>query len=126
VVELPDRTRVSLPLSWAALVDAEAPGTAKPEGTSEDPWVDVTSLLNLARMIKYIAENQPEEVECHGTFRGLGELDEEVLYSDRALNITSQVGESVVGASARVGHHAGGDADQAAPQLPPHVGGGGS
>ncbi len=64
VIELPDQTCMSIPLSWAVLVEANTESESIETNTSSSSGllVDVTTLLNLARMVHYIAKNQSEEV----------------------------------------------------------------
>jgi hypothetical protein len=67
VVEPPGQAPLSLPLSWAILVDDTtdpAPCPVEP-GADESPQrlVDVTSLLNLANIVEKLRSQQPQEVK---------------------------------------------------------------
>jgi hypothetical protein len=113
VIELPDQTRVSVPRSWAIAVEQ----TAEPGPSQKEPvsgfWVNVTTLLNLARMVRRLTENQPEEVELDETINSHGPPSKSSQPAARPADSVSPLGESATSVSARDGHGADDDADQA-------------
>jgi hypothetical protein len=67
VVELPDQTRSSLPLSWAVPVEGLAAERPETDNVGEDILcVDVSALLKLARMVRNLTIIQSEKGETHG------------------------------------------------------------
>ena len=66
VIELDDGIRLSIPLSWAEPVtEKSAPTSARTSQEHQQMWVDVTTLLNLATMVRLLTTNPPEEAVCH-------------------------------------------------------------
>jgi hypothetical protein len=66
VVQPPGRPAVSLPLSWAALVDDTTdPPPCPVEPAGDGPCVDVTSLQNLATRVSRLRANPSQEVAHH-------------------------------------------------------------
>ena len=67
VIELDDGIRLSIPLSWAEPVTEESAPTSvhTPQEHKQVLWVDVTTLLNLATMVRLLTTNPPEEAVCY-------------------------------------------------------------
>ena len=65
VIEQADGTRVSLLHSWAVPEDTVGSEKTGLEMSTEGLWTDVSALLNLAKMVRYLAEKEPEGVEHH-------------------------------------------------------------
>jgi len=63
VVELADRSRASIPLSWA--VPVEETEAVISESQAKGLRVDVPALLKLVKMVQYLTESRSEEVLPH-------------------------------------------------------------
>lgn len=112
IVQAPGRPPVSLPLSWALLVDDTTDLAPGPIETADDgPCVDVTALQNLAIMVARLRANPPLEVADH----------DESIASDIDPPPTGRVpaclGPTAPSTPPRADRHPGSDASQAtAPQ----------
>jgi len=65
VIELVDKSRFAIPLSWAEPVNNLDQGDLNT--TAGGPLADAKTYLDLAKMIDRIKMNQPEEVQPHET-----------------------------------------------------------
>jgi len=113
IVDLPDQTRGSIPFSWAVPVDDIGESLLNQASTLPRVRVDVATLLNLAKMVHRLIENQLEEVACDETdpYHGLArEEDRPTADSSKAI---SSVGGTTSSKSARDDCSISGDAEQA-------------
>ena len=113
VVQPPGRCAVSLPLSWAVLVDDTTNPAPGPIESAEDgPCVDVTSLRKLATMVCRLRANPSQEVAHH----------EQTIASDAAQPTSSRAAapleSTAPGPSPGTDRHPGDDHPQAAPTAP--------
>jgi len=113
IIDLPDQTRGSIPFSWAVPVNDQGESFADQAGTLSGVQADVTTLLNLARMVRRLMEDQLEEVEFDGADPDHNSARKEERPTAYFSNATSSVGATTGSESARDDCGAGGDADQA-------------
>lgn len=85
VIELADRTRLSLPLSWVTPIADPNDQPPTGEGTAPDDawWADTEALLTLARMVRKVRTDQLEKEGRH----------EVSAHSDRASGRASREAE---------------------------------
>jgi hypothetical protein len=120
LIELPDQSRTSLPLSWAVEVDDTTQSEVSTgELAVESTWVDVASLLNLAKVTRHIimAHDQEqitseEEKESEKFVNGRQAAREQQISRD-GDETAEQVGSTTGRAAARVSGDAGGGRSEA-------------
>jgi hypothetical protein len=122
IIDLPDQTRGSIPFSWAVVVDAPGESARIHARQSTELQADVTTLLNLAKMVQRLMESQPEEVESNEATMCRSSARKENRSAACAPDIASSVGVCTGDMPARTGDGVGVDIAQAHPDSLPSSG----
>jgi len=116
VLELKDASRISIPLSWAELVEEPTgtPSTLEAERPTTGLLADAKGYLNLAKMVCHLKMNHSEEGQTHES--PTCSVPKTISpTADPETRSSLSMGVAPRGTPARTGHHPGRDPDPAAP-----------
>ena len=113
VVELPDQTRGSLPLSWAVSVEGLPEEPSEIDDVEEaNPCVTVSTLLRLARMVRNLTTIQSDKGETHGQSTTLAPIIGAQPSAGHSLRSPATLGATAPPATTGFDHAAGDAAGQ--------------